>query len=225
MNGLLTDASNDESALGKVVRRTTRKRTADGEVVLGPDTERTMPDADEDVVVLASGNLGLVSFIKIPGRATRQQIEAAHPGLIDGLRRHAGVGIILVRDEIDGDLVLGSDGVHHLADGRIEGADPLAMFGPNTPDHLRRTSSFDNCPDLLVNSFYDPDTDEGAAFEGLIGFHGGLGGPQSRPFVLAPAGLAPPRRALVGAESIHQWFTTWLRDVQGRRTPEQPTDT
>ena len=112
--------------------------------------------------------------------------------------------------------MIGPAGVHHLDDGRVEGTDPLAVFGPNAADHLGRTSSFDNCPDLLVNSFYDPVADEGAAFEGLIGFHGGLGGRQSHPFVLAPAGLAQPTEPLVGARAIHDLFTTWLRDVQGR---------
>jgi uncharacterized membrane protein YvlD (DUF360 family) len=221
VNGLLTDAVNDDSTLGKAVKRTTRKRTDDGEVALGPDTAHSVStDDEEEVVVLASGNLGLVSFTKIPERATRQQIEATHPGLIDGLRGHEGIGLILVRDEVDGDLVIGPAGIHHLDDGRVEGTDPLAVFGPNTADHLRRTSTFDNCPDLLINSFYDPDADEGAAFEELIGFHGGLGGRQSHPFVLAPTGLAQPTGPLVGASSIHDLFTTWLRDVQGRIADE-----
>lgn len=214
VNGLLTDAASDESSLGKAVKRVTRGKTADGEVTIGPDTERTVAIDEEDVVVLASGNLGLVSFAELPGRATRQQIDAAHPGLIDGLRLHDGVGLILVRDEELGDLALGPGGIHHLVDGRIDGDDPLVAFGPNTADHLRRTSTFDNCPDLLVNSFYDPTADEGAAFEDLIGFHGGLGGKQSHPFVLAPAGLTQPTEPLVGARSIHDLFKTWLREAQ-----------
>ncbi len=218
VNGLLTDAANDDSALGKIVKRTTRGRSEDGEVVLGPGTERSMPSDADDVVVLASGNLGLISFPQVPGRASLQRIEADHPGLIDGLRRHEGVGLILVRDEALGDVVFGPDGVHHLVDGRIEGTDPLAVFGPNTADHLRRTSSFDNCPDLLINSFYDPDTEEGTAFEGLIGFHGGLGGRQCHPFILAPANLAPPAEPLVGARSVHELFAGWLTDIQARNS-------
>jgi hypothetical protein len=223
INGLLTDAAAEESALGKVVKRATRASTTDGEVAIGPDTERTVDVDDEDIVVLASGNLGLVSFKEIDGRATRQQIDAAHPGLIDGLRQHPGIGLILVRDEVHGDIVLGPAGAHHLdeggPEGRIDGVDPLTVFGPHAADHLRRTSSFDNCPDLLINSFYDPDADEGAAFEGLIGFHGGLGGAQSHPFVLAPAGLTPPTEPLVGARSIHDLFKSWVRQVQGDPEP------
>jgi hypothetical protein len=95
-----------------------------------------------------------------------------------------------------------------------EGIDPLTVFGPNTANHLRRTSSFDNCPDLLINSFYDTDADEGAAFEELIGFHGGLGGKQSHPFVLAPTNLTQPTEPLVGARSIHDLFKTWLHETQ-----------
>jgi hypothetical protein len=35
----------------------------------------------------------------------------------------------------------------------------------NARGHVRRTGCFPNCPDILVNSFYDPETDEGCAFE------------------------------------------------------------
>jgi uncharacterized membrane protein YvlD (DUF360 family) len=220
VNGLLTGAAADESTLGKAVKRATRNSTSDGEVVMGPETERTVTIGEEEIIVLASGNLGLVSFADLPERATRQQIENTHPGLIDGLRRHPGVGLILVRDEIDGDLVLGPKGIRHLDDDRVDGTDPLAVFGPHAADHLRRTSSFDNCPDLLINSFYDPEADEGAAFEELIGFHGGMGGQQSYPFVLAPAGLTQPTEPLVGARSIHELFKSWLGETQIERSAD-----
>ena len=44
----------------------------------------------------------------------------------------------------------------------------------------------------MVNSFYDEQLDEGCAFEELISFHGGMGGPQTRPFLLHPVDLAVP---------------------------------
>ena len=116
--------------------------------------------------------------------------------------------------------MVGGHGIRHLADDSVVGQDPLASFPPNTADHLRRTDSFTNCPDLLVNSFYDPDIDEGAAFEELIGFHGGLGGKQSEPFVLHPATFPVPDAPLVGAESIHHLFQGWLATATG---PERPT--
>jgi hypothetical protein len=60
---------------------------------------------------------------------------------------------------------IGAQGVYYLNEDCFEGENPLATFGRNAPDHLRRTDSLSNCPDILVNSFYDPETDEGCAFE------------------------------------------------------------
>ncbi len=56
-------------------------------------------------------------------------------------------------------IALGPNGLCHLDDDQVDGTEPLTVFGPHTADHLRRTTSFDNCPDLLINSLYDPDTD------------------------------------------------------------------
>ena len=60
------------------------------------------------------------------------------------------------------------------------------------PPHLARSDGFEHAPDLFVNSFYDPQLDEGCAFEELISFHGGMGGSQTRPFILAPVELPLP---------------------------------
>ena len=79
--------------------------------------------------------------------------------------------------------------------GPVEGDDPLAAFSPNAPRHLLRTDGFPHVADIMVGSFYDPDLEEGCAFEELISFHGGLGGPQTRPFILYPVELPAARRA------------------------------
>ena len=101
------------------------------------------------------------------------------------------------------------DGSRRLADGAVTGEDPLARFSPNAARHLRRTDGFPHVADLMVNSFYDPVTEEGCAFEELISFHGGLGGPQTRPFVLYPAHLPLPDEPLVGAEAVNRLFREW----------------
>ena len=62
--------------------------------------------------------------------------------------------------------VLGPNDIRHLDDDQVDGTDPLTVFGPHIADHLHRTSSFDNCPDLLINSLYDPDTDGGQPSKG-----------------------------------------------------------
>jgi hypothetical protein len=172
------------------------------------------------VIVLASGNLGLISFPHIAGRATLEALAARHPGLITSLAKHPGVGFILVRSETVGSMVIGAHGVHYLDDGRIEGIDPLAPFGDRAADHVRRTDLFLNCPDLLINSFFDEELDEGAAFEELIGFHGGMGGKQTEPFLLSPHSFDVPDGPIVGAESIHAIFKEWLRSASLRDAPQ-----
>ena len=134
--------------------------------------------SDRDVVVLGSGNLGLVYLMEERRRLTLEEIDERHPRLLPALREHPHVGWLLVRSERDGPLVLGARGTRYLADGRVEGEDPLATFSPNAPQHLLRTDGFAHVADIMVGSFYDPALDEGCAFEELISFHGGIGGPR-----------------------------------------------
>ena len=128
-------------------------------------------------------------------RLTLEEIDERHPELIGALREHPHIGWLLVRSAEHGPVALGAGGAHRLADGRIEGEDPLAAFSPTAPAHLLRTDGFAHVADIMVGSFYDPELDEGCAFEELISFHGGLGGPQTRPFILYPRAACRSRRA------------------------------
>ena len=169
----------------------------------------------EQVVVLGSGNLGLIYLMEERRRLALEEIDERHPKLIPALRNHPHVGFVLVRSAEHGAVALGARGAHYLEDGRIEGEDPLAPFSPNAADHLRRTDGFEHVADIMVNSFYDPDLDEGCAFEELISFHGGMGGPQTRAFILHPVGLPAPTEPLVGAAATHRLLAGWRRLLQG----------
>jgi uncharacterized membrane protein YvlD (DUF360 family) len=171
--------------------------------------------SDRDVVVLGSGNLGLVYLMEERRRLTMEEMDARHPQLLPALRAHPHVGWLLVRSSEHGAVALGADGVHYLAEGRVEGEDPLAAFSPHAPDHLLRTDGFEHVADIMVGSFYDPDLDEGCAFEELISFHGGIGGFQTRPFILHPTVLDAPPTPILGAASVHGILAGWRRQLQG----------
>ncbi len=179
--------------------------------------------SDRDVVVLGSGNLALVYLMEERRRLTMEEIEQRHPDLLPALREHPHVGWLLVRSERHGPVALGGEGTHYLDDGRVEGEDPLASFSPNAAQHLRRTDGFEHVADIMVGSFYDPTLDEGCAFEELISFHGGIGGAQTRPFVLFPVGLPAPEAPLVGAASVHGLLSGWRRLLNGAAA-EVPAD-
>jgi hypothetical protein len=175
--------------------------------------------SDRQVVVLGSGNLGLVYLMEEKRRLTLEELDDRHPGLVPALREHPHVGWILVRSAERGAVALGADGAHYLTEGKVEGADPLAEFSAGAPAHLLRTDGFEHVADIMVGSFYDPDLDEGCAFEELISFHGGLGGPQTRPFILHPEQLKVPDGPILGAAAVHEVLTGWRRDLNGQERP------
>jgi uncharacterized membrane protein YvlD (DUF360 family) len=168
-----------------------------------------------EVVVLGSGNLGLIYLMEEPRRLTLEEIDERHPRLVPALRLHPHVGWLLVRSATRGAVVLGTNGAHFLPEDRVEGEPPLADFPPTAPKHLLRTDGFPHVADIMVGSFYDPELEEGCAFEELISFHGGLGGPQTRPFILHPVELPLPEGQIVGAESVHALLSSWRQLLEG----------
>jgi hypothetical protein len=171
----------------------------------------------EEVVVLGSGNLGLIYLMEEPRRLTLEEIEQRHSRLIPALREHPHVGWLLVHSSEAGPVALGATGAHHLAHGTVEGDDPLANFSPNAARHLLRTDGFQHVADIMVGSFYDPELDQGCAFEELISFHGGLGGPQTRAFILRPSRLQQPAEPIIGAAAVNELLAGWRTHLQGDR--------
>jgi uncharacterized membrane protein YvlD (DUF360 family) len=174
--------------------------------------------SDRAVVVLGSGNLGLVYLMDEKRRLTLEEIEARHPELVPALRAHPHIGWLLVHSAEHGPVALGARGTRYLADDRVEGEDPLAVFSPTAAQHLLRTDGFAHVADIMVGSFYDPALDTGCAFEELISFHGGLGGPQTRPFIFHPPGLVAPSEPIIGAAAVHALLTDWRRTLNGTAT-------
>jgi uncharacterized membrane protein YvlD (DUF360 family) len=211
----LTEVASDDTATGRAIQSATRERRAGGAVTLAPAARAEVEGDDElpEIVVMASGCLGLVSFPREPGRVTLERLAELYPGLVPALCAHPGIGFVAVRSEQRGAVVLGARGTHHLDEERVEGEDPLAVFGPNAAAHVRRTDGFPHCPDLLVNAAFSPDTEEVAAFEELVGSHGGMGGSQSLPFVLFPSALPYPEQEVVGAEHLHRVLRRWLVEL------------
>ncbi|MFG2981577.1 phage holin family protein [Streptomyces sp. NPDC048258] len=175
------------------------------------------PGPGSDPVVLASGNLGLISFPDVPGRASRERVERAHPALLPTLANHPGVGFLLV----DG-VVLGPGGAVARLDVPGEAEELLAPYGPGAAEAVRRTDTFPHVADIMVNSAYDPETGAVHAFEEQIGSHGGLGGEQGHPFLMWPTELSDPGRELVGAEAVHGVLRRWLREADGPQLPVAP---
>lgn len=160
--------------------------------------------SDSEVIVLASGNLAMIYLTQWSQRLTYEELNSYFPELIPGIINNEYVGFILVNSKEHGDLAIGKNGTYYLDSGKIDGENPLLGFGDNIVRHLKRTSSFEHTPDILVNSFYDEKADEVCAFEELVGSHGGVGGDQSKPFILYPSSWNVSDDEIIGAESIYE---------------------
>ncbi|MFF2244155.1 alkaline phosphatase family protein [Arthrobacter sp. NPDC058130] len=183
--------------------------------------ERASPSGgteEDPVVVLGSGNLGLV-YVRGDRRWTLQALEREWPALVPGLAGHPGVGFVAGIDEDGEEWAIGSQGRINIASGAVEGIDPLAPFGSHAARVLRRALMHPEAPDLYVNSTVDPVTDDVAAFEGLVGSHGGLGGWQDRAMLLGPADLMAglPER-IEGADELHRVLVGMLESCGQRAT-------
>ena len=218
LSTVLTEASSAEGATAALGRRALGGSMEDGAVELGPlGDEAAGEPTDElpDLVVCASGNLGLVYFGVAEHRMSLDEIESAFPGLMAELTAHDGIGFALVRSGDGHALAVGADGQHDLTTGAVTDSDPVAPYGPDAVDQLRHLDGIDHVGDLVLISRIDPGTDEVAAFEELIGSHGGMGGWQTQPCLVYPAEWPAPDGRLMGAPAVHRQLKRWIAAEQG----------
>nr|WP_296063538.1 alkaline phosphatase family protein [uncultured Actinoplanes sp.] len=189
---------------------------------LGETAHHVLDESDIEemspLIVVSSGNLSLVYLTRYTHRLTRAEIDTAYPRLISGLAAHPGIGLVVVRDK-GGPVAVGTSGSHHLRDGRVEGIDPLLPYGPHARrDLLRHQESVHN-GDLVLISSVDPVTEEVAAFEELVGSHGGLGGWQTEAMLVHPARWPITQPELDGPDAIHRQLVEWLAMLGLRSEP------
>jgi uncharacterized membrane protein YvlD (DUF360 family) len=214
MSAILTESTQDDTRSAKFMDSMLRSRKKGDEVEVGPQSEDDKA-REKKVVVVGSGGAGLIYFTQNEQRLTSEQIQEMYPELIVGLARHPGIAFVMVKSEANGNVVIGSRGFHYLDDDKVEGEDPLLPFGPNAVRHLRREAGFIDCPDVLVNSVYDPQTQEMFCFENQVSHHGALGGPQNYAFVLHPVSLSAGSEPIITAVGLHKVLRGWRDKIQG----------
>jgi hypothetical protein len=222
VNILLGQVSQQGSVTGKITERAVRSRDASS--ALGP-TASDKEDASEgdkpELIVIGSGNLGGVWFPRLPGRQSAEAIESQYPGLLNGLASHAGIAFVVVATG-SGPMVMSEFGTRDLRSGQVSGHDPLTDFEPHACADLLRIAEFSDAPDIYVNSQYDSDAEEVAAFEELVGCHGGLGGWQTRPMIVHPSNwsidedLTDVDGRIWGAPNVYRQFVRWLEQLGHR---------
>ena len=244
LNTFLGEVSQTKGVTGSLARTVTRNKRGDGHVDMGPaeaqytaagapparpgekGPEAPPPGAaakaakatePADLVVVAGGNLALIYFNASKDRMTLEAIDEQYPELVQALANHPGIGVLIVRSVAHGLICVGKDGIHYLDEGRVEGKDPLAVYGEHAVAAVKRLDVIAHVGDIAVISHFDPETQEIAAFEELIGAHGGLGGAQTRPFLLYPSDWELDLAPIIGAPMVYQQLRRWMERELGMR--------
>jgi hypothetical protein len=212
---LLAGVAGQGGVKGAAVRAGTRhwRRpvTAGGPVSGEPAGKE--PAGGADVVTVAAGNLAMVYLTRHEGRVPLEEITALYPALVPGLAAHPGIGFVVVDSRSAGPVAIGVGGMHRLRDGHVEGDDPLAAYGPHAARDLLAHQSVAHVGDLVLVSRLDPGTEEVAAFEELVGSHGGIGGWQTEAVLVHPARWRATEADLAGPAAIHRLLVRWLDDL------------
>ena len=163
----------------------------------------------EDVVVSASGPLAHIYF-----NVTRRQLDLIevillYPDLLDKLLTNSSIGVVIGRAGAD-TIVLGRrGGTLHIRERPevIDPPHPLDRYGDAgyATEQVHRLTHFPHAGDLIVLGEIQGDGLM-VAFEHQVATHGGLGGPQGRPFIGWPPERQLAPETLNDAEDLYPYF-------------------
>ena len=163
--------------------------------------------ADAKAVVCASGSLAHIYFTGHDRPLQLEEILERYPGFIESLARHEGVGFVAAARSYGDAVAVTDDGIRNLITGQKGGSrDPLGPFGDpeRWADELAALLSYPDSGDLVVNGSWLAGRNRVVVFEEQSSSHGGLGGPQTEPFLVTPAWWTVGPMDLDSPEALHR---------------------
>jgi hypothetical protein len=157
-----------------------------------------------EIVVQNSGPLAHVYFRVTPRPMDLSEVAVLFPGLPEALVAHPGIGLVVAREAEDV-VVAGREGTLWLAPGgrRVEGETPLTRYGDAewAEGQVARLARFPHAGDLILLGAWDGQSV--VSFEDQVATHGGLGGPQTWPFLASTSRERMPAGGIEGAEQVY----------------------
>ena len=196
-------------------RRRRVRLAGQGEAPLGDGESTTLPE----VAVVGGGNFGSVWFPREAQPLVLEEVRERWEHLVSGLAAHPGVGLVVARTSSGEPVALGARGLRWLDSDRVEGDDPVEGWPQRTASDLLRAIGLDGAGDLVLVSAVSP-MGHVHAFEGQVGSHGGIGGPQNEAILIYPGDVdlddglrekVDGKMMFVGGEAVHAQLLKWLR--------------
>jgi hypothetical protein len=171
----------------------------------GPLQAGLSDEKNSAVLAIYSSALANVYFTRFNHSPDMDEIECAAPGALDALRSHPGIGLVLARQK-GRIMALHAGGITDL-----DNPDPAALEFLRCYDdpsilapQLAELARMPSAGDLLVFGAYDGQMV--VSFEDHAGSHGGVGGVQMFPFMVAPRGQADAFTGITDATQLHALF-------------------
>jgi hypothetical protein len=199
-------------------------------------TRRCRMKSLPSLAIAPSGTILQAWIRSCPDRQSIEALSNYAPGFVEAISKHPSLTITIVSDhqlrtQEESYLVFGRSGGARLAyrDGQLLskpgkrrapvvvdlwGDSPFAELGP-TDEVEAHVAEFASRPDIGDITCLARPVEHGStrgsdhefwAFESQFGAHGGTGGEQSCPFILAPPDALPLPSGAEGAAALHEWL-------------------
>jgi len=168
-----------------------------------------------EIAVCVSGCLAHLYVEGCPERLSLEELRDRLPGLVEALAAHPGIGFVAAMLASGEAVAMGPDGLRNLSTGEVAGIDPLQAYGEAAvwAPELARLVAGASSGDLLLNGTWLPDQRKVVVFEEQTSSHGGLGGPQTEPFLLVPADWKTKPADLKSPEALYAHFRANLPQI------------
>lgn len=166
---------------------------------------------EDDIVFTDAYSLGNLYFNFDSNKVNLDQIEKRYPHLIDFLVKHPGIGLVCGKQG-DKYVMMGSEGTLEVnPDGskKLTGKNPLTPYGEEKVliNQITNYLDLEKSGDVVFFGAYDPDKDLVLDFNEkytMKSLHGGLGGDQAKPFIVASREVPIQGNEITEATQLHQ---------------------
>jgi len=176
-------------------------------------TEVVVDDPEEPITargqieVCVSGSLAHVYFADHEEPIHLEAIMREYPGLIEELTDHPGIGFVAASREFGDAVAIGPAGVRNLITGLVIGSDdPLLPYGDQEhwSEELAQLLGYPSSGDLIINGAWLSAENKVVVLEEQTSSHGGIGGPQTEPFVITPTWWQSEAADLSSPENLYR---------------------
>lgn len=187
----------------------------------GPSEEVEKIESLLDMLVVSTGPIAYLYWTKIDHSLTIDEIESLHPGFLDNLANHPGIGFVSVRAGNDTVLVRGRHGQVIIGESGIVSRKGQVPFDNSIePEHVirgvRRITLMDRAGDVCIWGGGAEAGDISYTFE--FGAHSGWTDDEISAFILAPAHV----KCDFSRIRTHSEFFRFFERKYLRRTEQEP---